>query len=102
MQVLHEAFADDDRVRVLAAHMGTGDDRMNGRETPAEYAAEHGYTYPMVSDGRAIGEAFDIPGIPYFIVVGPDGSVIADHRGQLTDEAGDRMAAAARDVLASR
>lgn len=96
MQVLHDTFSDDDQVQVLAAHMGTGDPRMSGAESIAEYVDAHGYNYPMVADGRSIGEAFDIPGIPYFLVVGPDGSVVADHRGQLTDEARDRLAEEAR------
>ena len=96
MQVLHETFADDSRVRVLAAHMGAGDARMSKSETPSEYAAENGYTYPMVADGRGIAAAFDVSGIPYFLVVGPDGSVVAEHLGRLTDDARDRLAEAAR------
>ena len=95
MQVLHETFSGADDIRVLAAHMGTGDPRMEGAESIAEYAETHGYTYPVAGDGRPIGEHFDIPGIPYFIVVGPDGESVADHRGQLTDEARDRLADAA-------
>ena len=96
MQVLHDTFADDSRITVLAAHMGAGDARMGGRETPSEYAAANGYTYPMVADGRGIGAAFGIGGIPYFIVVAPDGTIVAEHRGQLTDAARDRLADAAR------
>jgi hypothetical protein len=96
VQVLHDTFADDDKVRVLAAHMGAGDPRMEGAETLDGYADTHGFTYPVIEDGRSIGEAFDIPGIPYFLVVGPDGAVVTDHRGQLTDEARARLAKAAR------
>jgi hypothetical protein len=96
VQVLHDTFADDSRVRVLAAHMGAGDARMDGSETPREYAEANGYTFPIVADGRGIGAAFGVSGIPKFIVVGPDGSIVAEHRGQLTDDARDRLAEAAR------
>ena len=96
MQVLHETFADDASVQVLAAHMGAGDARMSGSETPAEYAAANRYTYPMVADGRDIATAFGVSGIPNFIVVGPGGSIVAEHRGRLTDAARERLADAAR------
>jgi hypothetical protein len=99
VQVLHETFADDSRVRVLAAHVGAGDARMRGSETPAEYAKANEYTYPMVADGRDIAAAFGVTGIPYFIVVGPDGSIVAEHLGRLTDDARDQLAEAAREAL---
>jgi hypothetical protein len=102
VQVLHDTFADDSRIRVLAAHMGTGDARMEGRETPAEYAEANGYTYPMVADGRDIATAFGIVGVPRFIVVAPDGTIAAEHRGRLTDEARDRLADAARAARPAR
>ena len=96
MQVLHETFADDPKIQVLAAHTGAGDDRMNGTESPAEYAEANGYTYAVVADGREIASAFEVNGIPYFIVVGPDGSIEAEHRGMLRDDARDQLAEAAR------
>jgi hypothetical protein len=99
VQVLHETFADDSRVRVLAAHMGAGDARMNKAETPRQYADANGYTYTVVADGRGIGAAFGVTGIPYFLVVGPDGSIVAEHRGRLTDDARDRLADAVRTTL---
>lgn len=98
MQVLHETFADDDRVQVIGAHVGAGDPRMSQSESLSEYAAANGYTYPMVEDARDISAAFEVTGIPYFVVVGPDGSVVADHLGRLTDEARDRLAEAAREA----
>ena len=96
MQVLHETFSDDPQIGVLAAHVGAGDPRMEGRETPQAYAEANEYTYPMVADGRAIAQAFDVNAIPYFAVVGPDGSIVAEHRGRLTDEARETLAGAAR------
>lgn len=83
-------------INVIGAHTGAGDDRMSGTETPAEYAEANGYTYPIVADGRPMMTAFEVTGIPYFIVVGPDGSIVAEHRGMLRDEARDRLAEAAR------
>jgi hypothetical protein len=102
VQVLHDTFADDPRITVLGAHFGAGDPRMTGRETPAQYAEAGGYTYPIVADGRGIASAFDVTAIPFFIVVGPDGTIVADHRGMLRDEARDRLAEAARAARPSR
>ena len=102
MQVLHDTFADDPKIRVLGAHVGAGDDRMKGRQTPAEYAEAGGYTYPIVADGRDIATAFEVTGIPYFIVVAPDGEIVAEHLGMLRDDARDRLADAARKARPSR
>lgn len=96
MQVLHDTFADDPKIQVLGAHVGAGDERMSGRETPAQYAETNKYTYPIVADGREIASAFGATAIPYFIVVGPDGTIVAEHRGMLRDDARDRLAEAAR------
>ncbi len=49
----------------------------------------------MVVDGRGIAAAFGVKGMPRFLVVGPDGVVVHEHRGQLTDQARDEFAAAA-------
>ncbi len=94
-------FADDDRIQVVAAHLGAGDARMRQSESLAEYAEANGYTYAMVEDGREIGAAFEIPGIPYFLVVGPDGDIVAKHLGRLTDEVRDQLAASARGARPS-
>lgn len=96
MQVLHDTFADDPLINVLGAHFGAGDARMAGRESVEEYAEAGDFTYPMVADGRGIAAAFDVRAIPCFIVVGPDGTIVAEHRGMLRDEARDRLADAAR------
>lgn len=89
-------------IRVLGAHVGAGDERMSGRETPSEYAQTNGYTYPIVADGRTIASAFEVTAIPYFIVVAPDGTIVAEHRGMLRDDARDRLADAARAARPSR
>jgi len=96
VQVLHDTFADDPKIQILGAHTGAGDDRMSGSETVAEYIEANGYTYPIVADGRGIAEAFEVRGIPYFIVVAPDGTIVAEHRGMLRDEARERLAEAAK------
>lgn len=74
---------------------------MAGRETVAEYAEAGGYTYPMVADGRGIASAFGVTGMPRFLVVGPDGTVAYEHRGQLTDEAREKVAEAAEAARSS-
>ena len=75
---------------------------MEGRGTVEDYARAGGYTYPMVADGREIAAAFGVKGMPRFLVVGPDGAVVHEHRGQLTDAARDRVAAAAEAALKDR
>ncbi|MEO1129892.1 MAG: hypothetical protein AAFX05_09340 [Planctomycetota bacterium] len=102
MQVLHETFADDPTINVLAAHVGAGDARLSRSESVSEYATTNGYTYPIVEDGRGIGSAFEVTSIPYFIVVAPDGTIVAEHRGMLRDDARDRLADAAREASTSR
>jgi hypothetical protein len=102
VQVLHDTFADDPKINVLAAHVGAGDPRLSRAESVPEYAEANGYTYPIVEDGRAIGTAFEVTSIPYFIVVAPDGTIVAEHRGMLRDDARDRLAEAAREARESR
>ena len=100
MQVLHETFENDPRVQILSAHVGTGDLRMSRAESVTEYAEAKGLTYPMVEDGRGMAEAFEITDIPYFVVLAPDGTIVAEHLGRLTDEVRDELAAAARAARA--
>lgn len=96
MQVLHDTFADDPMIQVLGAHTGAGDARLSRAESVEAYVDANGYTYPVVEDGRAIATAFEVTSIPYFIVVAPDGTIVAEHRGMLRDDARDRLAEAAR------
>lgn len=69
IQALHERFAGDDEVVVLGVHF-------NGSGDPAGYMAEHAYTFPVVLDGSPIVQAYGIKGIPTFLVIDRDGTVI--------------------------
>ena len=84
MQVLHDTFADDPTVSVLAVHISDKGD-------PEAYLKEKGYTFPTIKDGSAVFEAYNVSGIPMFMVVGPDGKILQMHTGRLTDEVRDEM-----------
>ncbi|MCU6479673.1 redoxin domain-containing protein [Arthrobacter sp. A2-55] len=53
----------------------------------AAFAARYGTTYPLLSDpaGTASG-AYQIPGLPFTAVIGPDGTMLVRHPGAMTAE----------------
>ncbi|WP_113718338.1 redoxin domain-containing protein [Arthrobacter dokdonensis] len=58
----------------------------NPREASA-FAAKFGVTYPLLSDaaGAASG-AYQVPGLPFTAVIGPDGTLLVRHPGAMTAE----------------
>ena len=84
MQVLHERFADDPSVAILAVHF---DDRGD----PAGSLEEHGYTFRAIPQGKDVSERFGVTMLPTFVVVGPDGGIIHKHTGQMTDTVRDEI-----------
>ena len=58
----------------------------NPRDASA-FAAKFGVTYPLLSDaaGAASG-AYQVPGLPFTAVIGPDGTLLVRHPGAMTAE----------------
>jgi thiol-disulfide isomerase/thioredoxin len=69
IQAIHERFAGNDAVRVIAVHY-------DNRGNPEEYVAQHGYTFEVIPDGRSIVAAFGIKKVPQIVIVGRDGEVV--------------------------
>jgi len=88
VQVLHERFADDPTVSVLAV-------QFDDRGDPAAYFAEHGCEFRAVAGGGEIARAFGVTVIPTFIVVDPEGRVVRTWVGRMTDEVRDEIERAA-------
>jgi hypothetical protein len=92
VQVLHDRFANDPNVTVIAVHAsGFGD--------PEGYIEEHGYTFPSITKGSSIARAFDVGRYPTFVIVGPDGRVVHTHSGPMRDEVRDDFERRARAAL---
>ncbi|MFG0306274.1 MAG: TlpA family protein disulfide reductase [Phycisphaerales bacterium JB040] len=72
IQALHEAWSANDEVRVVGVHF---DDNYS-KGHPTEWAAEHGFTFEIVPDGRSVAEAYNIEMLPAVVVVGRDGRVL--------------------------
>ena len=80
MQVLHERFADDPAVEVLAVH---ADDRSDG----TSHIEKHGYTFRAIPKGGEVAQRFGISAVPTFLIIAPDGTIIHQHKGRLDDRA---------------
>lgn len=78
IQSLHDQWADDDRVAVVAVH---ADDPDGVREHPTEYMRTHGYTYPMIPDGRDIASDYSIRAFPTIVVLDREGVVVHTQAG---------------------
>jgi cytochrome oxidase Cu insertion factor (SCO1/SenC/PrrC family) len=51
------------------------------------FAARAGATYPMLSDAQgAIDAQYEIPGLPYTVILDPNGKVVVRHPGEMTAE----------------
>ena len=70
---MHEKFADRGLV-VLAPQV---DDRGDA----AAYMAEYGYTFTALPDAGEVTRAFGVTGIPMFVIVGVDGTILYRHSG---------------------
>jgi hypothetical protein len=93
VQVLHDTFEDDPDIEVLAVH---ADDRSDA----VGYFEKHGYTYPMIPKGSNVARAFGVQALPTFLVVGPDGTIVHQHMGRLTDSARRKIERVAEDARA--
>jgi peroxiredoxin len=70
VQVLHEKYADDPNVVILAMNVRDDNERM------AAYWAERGYTFPTLNDADDLAEQFGVKAFPSTVIIGPDGRVI--------------------------
>jgi len=95
VQVLHEKFENDPEVFVLAVHF-------NGKGDPTAYLAEHGYTFPLIPNGREIASDFGVNKIPTFMVIDRDGTIAYTSTGRLNDERRDAIELAALEARARR
>jgi cytochrome oxidase Cu insertion factor (SCO1/SenC/PrrC family)/thiol-disulfide isomerase/thioredoxin len=51
------------------------------------FAARLGATYPMLADAQGTAAAqYEIPGLPYTVILDPNGTVVVRHPGQMTAE----------------
>jgi thiol-disulfide isomerase/thioredoxin len=87
VQALHEQFASDDRVLVVAVH---ADD---GVEDPAAYLAEHDYTYPLVARGGVVADTFGVTALPTFVVLDAQGREVLRHVGIMNERTRKQIAA---------
>lgn len=70
VQVLHEKFADNDRVVILA--MNVGDENAKAEK----YWADNKFTFPTLHDADELSKAYGIKAFPSSILIGPDGKVV--------------------------
>lgn len=52
------------------------------------YAASHGLSYPVLLDDGPVAEAYGVPGVPFFVLIGPAGTVVEVVSGYVPDTAG--------------
>ena len=51
------------------------------------FAARAGATYPMLSDSSgAVAAQYEVPGLPYTVILDPRGQVVVRHPGEMTSE----------------
>jgi peroxiredoxin len=69
MQRIHERFAGNDRVGVLAVHYDRSPEAV-------DYVKRHGFTYPVIPDGTALVSAWSVKKVPATLVIDPAGQVV--------------------------
>jgi len=91
VQALHEEFAGDSEVEVLAIHVdGSGD--------PVAYMNEHGYTYRHVPRGQSVAKAYGVSSLPTFLVIDESGEVVHRQTGRLDPDYREKLADVVRNV----
>lgn len=92
VQILHDTFAADDKVLVVAVH---ADD---GVEDPGAYLTEHEYTYPLVAPGQEVADAFGISALPTFIILDDQGREAYRSVGMMTEATRKAIESKAREL----
>ena len=65
-------------------------------DSAKEVAAKHPFNYPLVMGDVALGKSFGgVLGLPALFLIGPDGKVIANWRGEVAPEEIEKAVAAA-------
>lgn len=90
VQILHEQFASDPGVLVVAVH---ADD---GVENPGACLEEHRYTYPLVAKGGEVADAFGVNALPTFVVLDQEGREVFRHVGMMSQAMREKIAAQVR------
>lgn len=90
VQILHDTFAPDDGVLVVAVH---ADDNV---QDPGAYLTEHGYTYPLIARGETIADAFGVHALPTFVILDPQGREAYRHLGMMSERTRKTIEAQAR------
>ncbi len=70
VQVLHEKYADNPNVVILAMNVGDENERM------ATWWAEQEYSFPTLNDADELTGQYGIKAFPSTILIGPDGRVL--------------------------
>ena len=92
VQILHDTFAGDDGVLVVAVH---ADDNV---EDPAAYLAEHGYTYALVARGEEVADAFGVHALPTFVVLDAQGREAYRSVGMMNERTRKAIEARVREL----
>lgn len=82
VQALHERYEGNARVAIVGVHKDV--DYRKGH--PAAYMEEHGYTFDLIPDGRAVAEAYGVRALPQLVIIDGDGMVIHSQFGFGADD----------------
>ena len=78
VQVLHEKYANNPDIVILAMNVGDENDKMT------KWWKEKKYTFPSLHDADDLAEKYGIKAFPTTIMIGPDGTVLAAQVGSPT------------------
>ena len=95
--VLEETWKQHRRADLVVVGAAWKDIRSDGRR----FARENGMTYPLVDDGEALSDPYEVVGVPETIVIDRRGRVVGSVTGQLNerDELRDRYDALVAQAL---
>lgn len=75
VQVLHQEYADNPDVVVLAMNVG------DTNKKAAKYWRDKGYDFRMLHDADKLASEYGVSAFPSSILIGPDGKVLAAQIG---------------------
>lgn len=79
VQVLHEKYAKNPNVVILAMNVGDDNAKMN------KWWKDKKYTFPTLNDADELSKAYGIKAFPSAIMIGPDGNVLHAQVGSPTE-----------------